>query len=348
MKFRRLHLLVALATLMALLPIGPAAAKTTSPPDSASEHQRIVDFWTHERVSRAIPRDFLYNPDSGRFQMAKPDNPGGGKGGGGGSDDGGDTSSVLGASWNKNGAVADTTGKVLFAMDGSYYVCSGSLVTEGAGDRSVVLTAAHCAFDEANSRFATNWMFIPNYDADPAPLNTSGTFCAGTSYGCWTARALVVHDGYASQPAFNDQAVRYDFAFAVLNEGGHDSQTQADSLGSQPIDFTGDALGADTYAFGYPAAKKYKGNDLVYCRDGLGFDPFNSNETYRIDCNMTGGSSGGPWFDDFDEAPGTGTLTSVNSYGYTGVTAMHGPMFNGSTEALYTEATRAKADTIVS
>lgn len=134
-------------------------------------------------------------------------------------------------------------------------------------------------------------------------------------HGCWTARALVVHNGYTSQPSFNDQAVLYDFAFAALEGGGLGGQTQADSLGSQAIEFNGDALGADTYAFGYPTAKKYKRTDLAYCRDELGFDPLNSNKTYRIACDMTGGSSGGPWLDDFNETPGSGTLTSVNSYG---------------------------------
>ena len=62
----------------------------------------------------------------------------------------------------------------------------------------------------------------------------------------------------------------------------------------------------------------------MYCRGPLGTDPLNNNETYRVDCNMTGGSSGGPWLRDFDESTGLGTLASVNSYGYTGINACTG------------------------
>ena len=35
-------------------------------------------------------------------------------------------------------------------------------------DRSIILTAGHCVFDEANGVFATNWMFIPDFDDGPS------------------------------------------------------------------------------------------------------------------------------------------------------------------------------------
>lgn len=86
--------------------------------------------------------------------------------------------------------------------------------------------------------------------------------------------------------------------------------------------------GADTYLFGYPATP-YSGKDLIYSQGPLGLDPLNKNLTYRVASDMTGGSSGGPWFTPF--TGGTGTMMSVNSYGYTGITAMHGPKFNTNT-----------------
>ena len=52
-------------------------------------------------------------------------------------------------------------------------------------------------------------------------------------------------------------------------------------------------------------------------------------------CNMTGGSSGGPWITGTTD-PATYTaqtlLTSVNSYGYSGLTYMFGPKFNQATQ----------------
>lgn len=326
--------LVAFAIITSTFAAG-SAAKPVDPGSAAAEHQRIIDFWTNERVAQAIPRDFV-KTGPGRYEpVAKPDKPG--KPGGGGSGGGG---TVTGASWNGGGLVAETTGKVLFEMSGSYYVCSASLVADSKPGRSIVLTAAHCVYDEAGEAFATNWMFIPNYDAAPAPLTTSGTFCGSTKWGCWTATGLVAHSGYTSAGGFNDQAVVYDFGFAVLGNGGK-SDGQADALGAQEIAFDDNAENVTVYAFGYPAAKKYRGNDLVYCAGPTGFDPLMANQTYKIACNMTGGSSGGPWMREFSPSTGAGVLTSVNSYGYSGDNSMHGPKFNSDTEAAFDLATGA-------
>ncbi|MDH3193721.1 MAG: hypothetical protein OEY55_10855 [Acidimicrobiia bacterium] len=325
-----LRALVAFAVIASTMAAG-SATKPVDPGSAAAEHQRIVDFWTNERVSQAIPRDFVKTGPGRYAPVAKPDKPG--KPGGGGSGGGG---TITGASWNGAGAVADTTGKVLFAMGGSYYVCSASLVTDNKSDRSIVLTAAHCIYDEAGEAFATNWMFIPNYDAAPASLTTSGSFCDSTKWGCWSATGLVAHNGYTSAGSFNDQAVVYDFGFAVLGSGGK-SGGQADAtIGkTQTIAYDVNDGGVNVYAFGYPAAKKYKGNDLVYCAGPTGFDPLMGDQTYKIACDMTGGSSGGPWMRDFSTSTGSGVLTSVNSYGYSGDNSMHGPKFNSNTRAAF-------------
>ena len=337
-----LRALVAFAIIASTMAAG-SAAKPVDPGSAAAEHQRIVDFWTNERVAKAIPRDFVKTGPGQYAPAAKPDNPGKPGGGGGGGGDG----SVTGASWNGGGLVADTTGKVLFAMGGSYYVCSASLVTDSKNDRSIVLTAAHCVYDETGGSFATNWMFIPNYDAAPAPLTTSGSFCDATKWGCWTATALVAHSGYTTAGGFNDQAVVYDFAFAVLRDGGKTSAPADVTIGTQSIAFDSNVAGVNVFAFGYPAAKKFKGNDLVYCAGPTGFDPLTSNTTYRIGCSMTGGSSGGPWMRGFSTSNGSGVLTSVNSYGYSGDNSMYGPKFNSNTEAVFNRALATGANSVV-
>lgn len=328
-------LLAGLAGLALALSVCLAAPASAQGPDDAqrAEHERVVKFWTKDKVAKAKGRDFVLDPKSKQVTpAAKPTKPGGG-------------STVLGAAWNGGGLVQQSTGKVLFSMGTSYYVCSASVVADAKSTRSIILTAAHCAYDETGNKFAQNWMFIPDYDSQPVNLTTSGSFCDDTKYGCWTASALVVHNGYASAPSFNDQAVLYDFAFAVVGIGGHDD-TQLDAkVDGQGISFASGSLGQDTYIFGYPASGKYKGTVLVYSKGPLGTDPLNFDKTYRVASNMTGGSSGGPWFQPF--ASGTGTLMSVNSYGYTGITAMHGPVFNGDTKDLFDEAETASGNTLV-
>ncbi|OFW54793.1 MAG: hypothetical protein A2146_07670 [Actinobacteria bacterium RBG_16_67_10] len=328
-----LSLLIVFGSLPLLTAAGGGGAR--------SEHQRIVDFWTHARVAQAQPRDFVFDPTTHQYR------PAAGKPGGSGV--------VSGSSWTKGGAIDGSEGKVLFQMDGSYWVCSATVVTDSANGRSIVLTAAHCVYDEVNHAFATNWTFIPDYDAAPAPLSTSSTaYCNDTLYGCWTAAALTVHNGYATAGGFNDQAVLYDWGFAALGNGGKTGTLVEDVLdnaydgpGTQAIVFAPQSFGFTGHAFGYPAAQRYKGNDLTYCKGTVDGDPYNSDDTYRFNgCKMTGGSSGGGMLFGFNETTGYGTLFSNNSYGYSGVSAMHGPFFNANTLATYNAALSGGNDVV--
>lgn len=330
---------IVLAVALLLATAVPAGA--APPDDQRSEHDRIVAFWTHERVARAKPRDFILDPSSGRFVPGEHAKPGTGGGGGG-------SGTTAGSSWTGVDTLVDaTTGKVLFAMGGSYYVCSASVATNPAGlsaPTSVILTAAHCAYDEVAKLFATNWVFIPDYDHSPAPLSTStAAYCPDTRYGCWTASRLVVHNGYASQPGFTKAALLYDFAFAVVGPGGKGTTDLDGALGAQAISF--DTTPSSAHAFGYPASGKYRGKDLVFCNGPLGTDTVGGNDTYSMTCGMTGGSSGGPWLSPF--TGGSGTLVSVNSYGYSGVNKMFGPKFNENTAALHAATTSGSGDTII-
>ena len=314
---------LALLAALAIIGIPALAAPAGAAGPSASRHDQIVAFWTPARLRSAIPRDFV-RAGATFVPKARP----GGTG--------------TGASWTKGGAILKASGKVYFVMSPYAYVCSGSVATETKTGRSLVLTAGHCAYDEVARKFATNWLFIPEFDSAP-------TFtCANTTYGCWTADALVVHNGYASAGGFNTQATAHDFAFAVVSGGGKSGTAQLDTtVGSFPISFSGTSAGTLMYAFGYPAAGKYHGNDLTYCFGNIFNDSNNSNLTWGMACGMTGGSSGGPWLKGFNESTGSGTLNSLNSYGYSGVKNMYGPKFNANTQAVYNAATTVTSNTIV-
>jgi len=84
---------------------------------------------------------------------------------------------------------------------------------------------------------------------------------------------------------------------------------------------------------GYPAAPPFNGERLYTCTSPLQYDDTSANPpTMGIDCNMTGGSSGGGW-------TVNGSLESVNSYGYTTLpNVMFGPYQGTVSQSLYTQA----------
>ena len=337
---RSLALLFAAAMAAALAPAALAGAAVPSDADRAAgrakaEHERIVAFWTPERMAAAKPRDFVRQPD-GTFRPALEPLL--------------DPVSSQGSSWEAEGDVLKLTGKVYFVMGRSGYVCSGAVAEDGGATvNSLVLTAGHCLYDGAkyskrnpNAGFATNWLFIPDFDTKPK-LNTKSCSSADTVYGCWTAQALVVHRGFASQRTFTATATKYDFGFAVVGPGGKSDEAGdlEGTVGSYPVDVTPDstpAVGEVLSAFGYPAAAPYDGNNLIYCSGSIVEDANTGNATWGMPCNMTGGSSGGPWLAGVASTGTDGTLSSLNSYKYSGASYMYGPKFNSNTDAVYSYA----------
>jgi hypothetical protein len=331
MRRSRAAVAAALLTTLALLPI--AAAPVMAQGHAGADQARVLSYWTRERIANAKPRDFVRNAN-GSFSRATPTpnaKPGGGSG-----------NNVLGASWTGGGAVLKLSGKVLFTMNSGDYICSGTLITDSANDRSIVITAGHCSYDAADGGFARNWTFYPEFD-------TNATYtCSQSRWGCWVATALAVHNGFAQSGGFNTQATTYDWSFAVLKNGGFANNLAEAALGgTMARTFTAPAVGSQTFNFGYPAAGKYHGYDLTYCSDQIFNDPLNQNLTFGVDCDMTGGSSGGPWLGGFNTSTGAGTVDSVNSYGYSGQKKEYGPKFNANTSATFTAALSASGNTLV-
>jgi len=310
---------IALASLIVPVLAAPAGAVSNS---AAAQAKAAIAYWTPARIAAAKPRDLA--PVG--LPIPKAGKPGGGGGGG-----------VTGASWTGTGPVFDKTGKVFFHMAGGDWQCSGSIVSDNRAGYSTVLTAGHCGIDETTGEFATNWIFMPNWDAKPASFSGA---CTDTLYGCWTTAGgggLYVDNDFATAGSFNDQAVTHDWTFAVVRPGGLNGTTILDNLlGSYPIAFGNTNSGETLGAFGYPAAGKYHGNDLTYCSGPIFTDGSTSDLTWGMVCGMTGGSSGGPWFDNYNASSQTNwTLASLNSYGYSGVKNMYGPKFNGETQTTY-------------
>ena len=281
-----------------------------------AEHRAVVRYWTDARMRNAKPGSTLVADRSkesagGAVATGRPTRvgPGGGKAQPGGADG-------SGGYYTGGGEVVETTGKVFFTLDGTNSVCSGSATT--STNRDVVLTAGHC-LNEGPGDYATNFAFVPAYDDGARP------------FGTFSARSLVTTSEWAISGDFD-----YDVGFAVMNtlNGAH----LTDVVGSQGIAFN-EPRGQLTHAFGYPAARPYDGTDIAWCYGTVFDDTFGGSQDQGMDCNMTGGSSGGPWLIEYSTSAGVGMLNSVNSFGYRGLKdVMWGPYFGSVAAQTYATA----------
>ena len=303
---RRCTRLLGGAALVAGLAVGGAGAATADGPDaertafSGAAQSEAHDYWTSDRMEAAVPADDLApegTPAGTDVEQGEP-------------------LTVQGAAPDAAttpraaAAAKDTVGKVFFTQGGQDYVCSGNAVASESG--STVSTAGHCV-NEGGS-WATNWVFVPGYDHGDAP------------YGTWAATDLVSTDQWVS-----NEDINYDVAFATVQpESG--SGTLESAVGTTSIAFNRER-GAHYTSYGYPAGAPFDGEALETCEGTASDDTLGGTLSQGIPCDMTGGSSGGPWF------LGDGAQNSVNSFGYdTQSNVMYGPYFGAEAQAAYQEA----------
>ncbi|MEV7548849.1 peptidase [Amycolatopsis sp. NPDC089917] len=290
-----------------------ALTAVASPAQAAPAHHRaavdaqaVSAYWTPERMRSAVPIEQLVSaPAFTPKDVAK------GK------------STIIqsmpngGGAWTGAGKVVQTAGRVFFTMGGRNASCSGDAVTSANG--SVVITAGHCV--KYQGAWHTNWTFAPGYDNGKTP------------YGTWAAKSTLTTPQWEASEDMN-----YDVGAAVVNP--LNGQKLTDVVGAQGIAFN-QARNQSMYTFGYPAAAPYDGTKLIYC-SGSTFTDFLLTKDHGMSCDMTGGSSGGPWFLNFSEATGAGVQASVNSFGYNFLPGyMFGPYFGTDAQNLYDKAQAA-------
>ncbi|MEV6985944.1 hypothetical protein AB0M95_32430 [Sphaerisporangium sp. NPDC051017] len=311
--------------------VGHTAARTLA------ERRRVLGYWTARRMSLALPAG-LRGPVSALGPLASgavplrlasvlrqaratlgpppgvPARPGDRRMGASGAGVG-----VTGARWAAGGTVTRTTGRVFLTMRGVDYVCSAGAVRSRNLD--VVVTAGHCAKDGAGA-WAENWTFVPGYESGRRP------------YGVFTARRMFVPEAWSRR---GDDS--QDLAMIALNasERGHLNEV----VGGQDIGF-GRPRGMRAFGFGFPADPPFDGEHLVYCSGGLHGDPHDQTGDQGMRCDLTAGSSGGPWLSSFDSATGRGVVTSVSSFKYSDDPGtMYGPYFGDEARRLFETAERA-------
>ncbi len=209
-----------------------------------------------------------------------------------------------------------TVGKLFFtSAAGQDHVCSGTAVQ--SANQSVVDTAGHCLYYQGG--WNQNVIFCPLYESGASP------------FGCWAARDLEVPSDWINAPP-ND--LHHDFGMAVVAPNSQGALT--DVVGgagwayNQPVD-------QPFYAYGYPAVPPYNGQTRIACENVSGTTwQHGGGSVVSIPCDMTGGSSGGPWFIQIN---GTWYLNGHNDFTY-GLRPgnMYSPYYDDTWYALYTKA----------
>jgi V8-like Glu-specific endopeptidase len=282
----------------------PSVARATA--DSAG----AADYWTSDRMRAAVPGDVLAGKALERGKSSS-------------------AATVLkGPKTKVTGTTAKATlaqpadpvahiGKVFFTLGGENYVCSGNAVA--SGNKSTVATAGHC-LNQGPGAFATNFVFVPQYQDGIEP------------YGAWTASEYFTPTQWS---AGGD--ISYDTGFAVMAPR-EDGALLEDVVGGSGVLFNA-ARGLQYTSYGYPAAKPFNGERLWSCTGTATNDATNPQfATQGIPCNMTGGSSGGPWF---VGSGSDGLQNSINSYGYSPKPVMYGPYWGSVIEETYYSAAAA-------
>jgi V8-like Glu-specific endopeptidase len=232
-------------------------------------------------------------------------------------------SGSTGSGWTGNFYLppATTTGKVFFSTTGNgqteNWVCSGSTVNSGGKD--AVITAGHCVYGSLGGqvpgeRWHSNWVFVPDYYNGYAP------------YGVWTARQLWTLTNYV-----NNQDEGDDIGAAVMNTNSS-GQHIVNVVGGQGFSWNW-AESQYVYDFGYPAEAPFNGLTLQYC-NGSEFNWPYVSSTMGLDCNFTGGSSGGPWLMSFGGE--FGYINGVNDFGYSSLPGeIFSAYFGNNADSLY-------------
>jgi len=279
----------------------------------------------------------------------------GGSGGPGGN---GDT--VTNGTWATDSAVRNAAGRIFFEMPRNSklkgpwngFVCSGTVATDGPNNnRSVIITAAHCVYDDVNKAFARNILFIPNQH-DTTGSGTDSN-CGNDPIGCWaptfgavdvnwTTRTFpdnipwdyayyAVDDTGAHEPGLNSSSDALDAAAGSLMVSFADVSVDDDVVGSASPDFT--------HALGYSFSED---PNFKYCAEDMTIE--GTANWWLPSCALSGGSSGGPWVQPMSS--GSGPIISINSWGFTGSPGMAGPKLVGTSASCVFDM--AKSDSSVS
>ena len=213
-----------------------------------------------------------------------------------------------------------TVSKMFFSQDHdangsiSNFVCSAASIGPNA-----VWTAGHCVnngvtgpSDGANDGWSTNILFCPSYDSTQGGVNPSA--------GCWGSTTPASFTGWTEGgPVFNPN---FDYDFGAVDTTFASIAPASGFIGN----FTGWlGLGwnwgnVHWISLGYPQGAPFTGGKIEVCASSYGYSDSGGSTTpdsHAMGCDMTGGSSGGPWILGFGRnggQPGGNALNWINGH----------------------------------
>ncbi|MFH9075034.1 trypsin-like serine peptidase [Streptomyces alboflavus] len=210
-----------------------------------------------------------------------------------------------------------TVGRLFFVNSGGADTwCTATAVK--SANRSAVMTAAHCV-RRGSSPVNTNidMVFVPGYHKGKAP------------HGVFPVRQAITPRAWETDST-DDMAT-------LVVAPDKNGKKLTDVVGARAVAFDR-PVGGTVSALGYSATRPQRGESLLRCVGTAKKE----HGTQVIPCDMSGGSSGGPWFADFDASTGRGTLISVNSaLDSLEPTKMYGEVFGSLAKKVYERAQNA-------
>jgi V8-like Glu-specific endopeptidase len=204
-------------------------------------------------------------------------------------------------------------GKLFFTDQGTGidYVCSASAISH-----RLVVTAGHCTAhaDPSHSYFYSNWLFVPAYDNGKAPFGKWKPNFETTTANWFYSNGSVPNVQDVGILVMNDTKVKGTVQSVGNITGYLGWWTQWGR--SYPNNVT---------QLGYPCNLDSCAMMELNTAQGVGI----SNNTVEIGSAMQGGSSGGPWIQDYGVYPTGGPsytagnwVLGVTSWGFTDTTQM--------------------------
>ncbi len=216
------------------------------------------------------------------------------------------------------------TGKLSFNINGSPFVCSGSMILPG-----LLVTAAHCVFEfgtNSSAGWHTNFVFVPARSGNKLP------------YGSWTALTERIPTTYYNgTDTCTTRGVVCNNDIAIITMAPNANGKLPGSVvgwygygwnGYSYVSSFGGASLSSLTQLGYPVA--FDQGIRMERNDGVGAYWTSGNlQNTLLGSALTGGASGGPWLVNFGARP---VLSSSASLG----NAANSNVVEGVSSWLYT------------
>lgn len=197
-------------------------------------------------------------------------------------------------------------GKLFFSQDGRNFICSGAVLRP-----RLVLTAGHCvhAGSGGGDGFFDNFLFVPAYHDGQAP------------YQAWNWTWVITTPSWANGGGGVPNAG--DWAIIEVEDRRFEGETKRIGDVTGFFGYRTNALNPNhTKKIGYPAG--FDNGEVMHQVDSAHSSDGGSN-TALYGSDMTGGSSGGPWVENFGIRsvgqtgglqPEPNRIVGVTSYGF--------------------------------